>query len=60
VAGHFGVDGIFAQGAQEKLGQSCDHGRVSVSGEWLLESRAGQFFWVLIYRQTTPRLAVKG
>ena len=57
VAGHLGVDGIFTQGAQEKLGQSCDHGRVSVSGEWLLESRAGQFFWVLIYRQSTPRSA---
>jgi hypothetical protein len=27
VAGHFGVGGIFTQGAQEQLGESKDHGK---------------------------------
>ncbi|GKV74308.1 hypothetical protein NCCP2145_36890 [Pseudarthrobacter sp. NCCP-2145] len=50
MACHFGVDGIFTQGAQEQLGQSCNHGWVSVSGEVLEQQQAGHFVWVLIYR----------
>ncbi|BCW75152.1 hypothetical protein NicSoilB11_14770 [Arthrobacter sp. NicSoilB11] len=52
MAGNLGIDGVFAQRAQEKLGQSYDHGWYPFLGKcWV--SRAGQFVWVLIYRHST-------